>query len=148
MLQRLKIRIVSSRLFFFFMPVIKSAKKRVKQQKVRTDRNRHFKSRMMTLFKNLIKWVKGGEIAKAESFLDETQKAIDTAAKKNIIHKNTANRRKSGVIKAIMNAKKKEGEVSDASLEKKPAQKEKAVKVDKKKKSPAKKSSNPKKKTS
>jgi small subunit ribosomal protein S20 len=118
------------------MPVIQSAKKRAKQQKVRTERNRHFKSRMMTLFKNIIKWAKGGEVEKAEGFLNETQKAIDIAAKKNIIHKNTANRRKSAISKAILDANKR-GLEGEGAIVKKTSTKAKAksssAKINKKK---------------
>lgn len=86
------------------MPIIKSAKKRVKQAEVRRERNRQYKTRMLTMVKNIINWVKSGDVEKAKTFLPEAQKAIDTAAKKNIIHKNTAARKKSRVAKAIAGA--------------------------------------------
>lgn len=83
------------------MPIIKSAKKRARQTIVKSAQNKHFKTRMLTMVKNIISWVQGGEIEKAKEHFDEAQKAIDTAAKKNIIHKNTAARKKSRIAKAI-----------------------------------------------
>lgn len=86
------------------MPIIKSAKKRAKQAVVRQARNKHFKTRMLTMVKNIIAWAKGGDAEKAKAHFDEAQKAIDTAANKNIIHKNTAARKKAGIARAIANA--------------------------------------------
>jgi ribosomal protein S20 len=39
--------------------------------------------------------IKAGKVKEASEFMPQAQKAIDMAAKKNIIHKNTASRRKS-----------------------------------------------------
>lgn len=83
------------------MPIIKSAKKRVKTAAKRTEANRHYKSRMLTLIKNIVKFVKGGETEKAVSILNETYSAIDVAAKKGIVHKNNAARKKARVSKAV-----------------------------------------------
>ncbi len=83
------------------MPIIKSAKKRVKQAEARQSRNRGYKTRMLTLIKNIINFVKGGEVEKAKAIFNDAQNAIDTAAKKNIIHKNNANRKKSLIARAI-----------------------------------------------
>ena len=83
------------------MPVIKSSKKRAKQTIVRTNRRKEFKTKMLTMVKNIIKWVQSGDTEKAKEHFDEAQKAIDTAAKKNIIHKKTAARKKSRIAKAI-----------------------------------------------
>ncbi len=88
------------------MPNIQSAKKRAKQTEKKTQQLRPFKTKMLTLIKNIIKWVKGGETDKAIASLSQTYKAIDTAAKKKIIKKNTANRRKSLIQRAVNNAKK------------------------------------------
>lgn len=86
------------------MPIIKSAKKRVKQAEARRVRNRGVKTRMLTMVKNIISFVKGGEIEKAKAIFDDTQSSIDTAAKKKIIHKNTADRKKSLISRVITNA--------------------------------------------
>ncbi len=60
---------------------------------------------MRSLYKNIVKWAQGGEVEKAEQFFDEAQKAIDTCAKKNIIHKNNASRKKARLAKLITEAK-------------------------------------------
>lgn len=83
------------------MPVIASAKKRARQNDVRRVRNHSQISRMRTLYKNIGKWIEAGEGEKAESFLKEAQKSIDTCAKKNLIHKNNAARKKSHIAKLL-----------------------------------------------
>lgn len=83
------------------MPIIKSAKKKVKQDEKRTSRLRPFKTRMLTMFKNIFKWAAEGNAEKMQEQLSATYKAIDMAAKKNIIEKNNASRRKSAVQKAV-----------------------------------------------
>ena len=88
------------------MPIIKSAKKRMKQTEERTTRLRPYKTRMFTMVKNILKWVKSGEVEKAEKSLSETYQSIDTALKKKILHKNTAGRKKSLVQRSVSNAKK------------------------------------------
>jgi small subunit ribosomal protein S20 len=88
------------------MPIIKSAKKRMKQTEERTTRLRPYKTRMLTMVKNILKWAKSGEIEKAEKSLSETYQSIDTALKKKILHKNTAGRKKSLVQRSVTNAKK------------------------------------------
>ena len=83
------------------MPLIKSAIKKVKQDQKRYERNMHFKHKMLTLYKNVQKYVKAWDLEKAKSFISEAYSAIDTAAKKHIIHKNNAARRKSKLAKLV-----------------------------------------------
>lgn len=83
------------------MPIIKSAIKRVKQTKVKTERNRSFKSKMLTIFKNIHKFVISWDKVTAVSFASEAYSIIDTAAKKNIIKKNNAWRKKSSIAKLL-----------------------------------------------
>lgn len=87
------------------MPNIKSAIKRVEVTKTKTAKNAIKKSALKTAIK------KCGEViekkdASASEALSATFKAIDKAAAKNILHKNTAARRKSKLAKAL-NASKK-----------------------------------------
>jgi len=88
------------------MPILKSAKKRVRQNEVARVRNHARSSRMRSLYKNLIKWFSSGETKKAESFFDAAQKEIDMCAKNNLIHKNNAARKKSRLAK-LKNAAEK-----------------------------------------
>ena len=69
------------------MPVIKSAIKRVKQTKVKTEQNRHYKTRMLTFYKKISKLAATWESKIIESLVPEAFSAIDTATKKWIIHK-------------------------------------------------------------
>lgn len=54
---------------------------------------------MLSLYKNIVQWAKEGNTEKVTTFFDDAQKAIDTCAKKNIIHKNNAARKKSRIAK-------------------------------------------------
>lgn len=117
------------------MPLIRSAIKKAKQDVLRTNRNRHFKTRMQTMYKNIKKFVEVWETEKAKWFISEAYSAIDTAAKKNIIHKNNAANKKSKLAKMVWATPattKKEAKKASA---KKPTVKKTATK-----KAPAKKS--------
>ena len=85
------------------MPIIKQAIKRMKQDKVRYERNRHYSSHMKSMIKLILGYIKKGEADKATKILPKVVKAIDTAAKKNIIHKRNAAHKKSSVQKALNN---------------------------------------------
>lgn len=82
------------------MPIIKSAIKRNRQNEKRRLRNRAVRERMKTLIKNLLKTAKE-DPKKAAEFLPKVYSSIDTACKKNLIHKNNAARKKSRVAAAI-----------------------------------------------
>lgn len=79
------------------MPLIKSAIKREKQSKVSRVRNRHYKTRMLTFYKKIKDLVSKWEVDKATGLLPEAFSAIDTAAKKNLIKKKNASRKKSSL---------------------------------------------------
>lgn len=51
--------------------------------------------------------LKEGKTAEAEKALQKAYKDLDTAAKKSVIHKNTAARKKSSLAKKVMEGKKK-----------------------------------------
>jgi len=90
------------------MPIIASAKKRVKQNEVARVRNHAALAHMRSLYKNIVRWTTGQDIdiKQAESFHNEAQKAIDTCTKKSLIHKNNAARKKSRIARLIAAAKK------------------------------------------
>lgn len=81
------------------MPLIKSAIKRMRQNTVRQDRRKPVKTYMKTMIRKIEDAVKAGKKDEAVKLLAETYKAIDMAAKRNIIHKNTASRKKSRMAK-------------------------------------------------
>ena len=83
------------------MPLIKSAIKRARQNTVRQDRRKPVKTYMKTMMKKMEDAVKAGKKDEALKMLAETYKAIDMAAKVNILHKKTAARKKSSMAKLV-----------------------------------------------
>ncbi|KKS45392.1 MAG: 30S ribosomal protein S20 [Parcubacteria group bacterium GW2011_GWC1_43_11] len=83
------------------MPITNSAKKALRQNKRRHERNlkqsRHLKSEIKALKKLLA--VKDKKAATAH--LSKVYKALDKAVKTNLIKKNTASRLKSRLTKAV-----------------------------------------------
>ena len=77
------------------MPNIKSAKKRVLVTKAKTLQNKMFKTALKTSMKKYEEAVAAGDKALAAATYKDAVKKIDKAVAKNIIHKNTAARRKS-----------------------------------------------------
>lgn len=87
------------------MPNIKSAIKRVEVTKTKTAKNAVRKSALKTVVKKCGEAIEKKDPS-ASDVLNATFKAIDKAAAKKILHKNTAARRKSKLAKAL-NASKK-----------------------------------------
>ena len=81
------------------MPIIKSAKKRVRVTARATERNRGTRNKLRTSFKSFVASVKGGKNT-AESHA-EAQRALDIAVKKGVMHKNKAARKKAQLAKAL-----------------------------------------------
>jgi len=79
----------------------KSAEKRIRQNAKERERNRTHRSRLRTAVKRLRATVEGGEGAKAKELLPETLRTIDSIAQKGVIHKNTAARTKSRLVRAV-----------------------------------------------
>lgn len=76
------------------MPILKHAKKKLKQDKKRTIKNKKIKD----TFKSLVKKAKEDKSSKAVSLAFS---AVDKAAKKNILSKNKAAHLKSSLSKQI-----------------------------------------------
>ena len=83
------------------MPLIKSAKKRMKQNEVRRVRRLPVKTIMKTSIRKVREAAKAGKKDDAQKLLSEAFKAIDMAAKRDIIHKKNAARKKSSLSKAV-----------------------------------------------
>ncbi len=116
------------------MPIIKSAKKRVRQANKAYDRNRNTKDAVKNSIKALRKAL-SGKGGKAD--LAAAQSAIDKAVKKGVMHKNKAARKKSQAARAAKSAgvpsgtkstKVKAAPVKKASPVKKAAPKKPAAK--------------------
>ena len=76
------------------MPVTKSAKKKLRQDKKRTLENKKLKERLSSFIKKAKK-------TKTEKVVTDAARIADLASKKNIIHKNKAARIKSQLSKLV-----------------------------------------------
>jgi len=95
------------------MPIIQSAKKQLRQNKKRKARNDFFRSTYRELRKEFEKAIKEKDLKAAKAVFEnqkdkdwKTTKAwlqatIDKLAKKNIIHKNNASRKKARFVKMM-----------------------------------------------
>ena len=83
------------------MPIMKSAKKRLRQNIKHNLRNRTYKSALKTQMKKFLSVVKEGNAQAAQEELRLTVKKIDTGVVKGILHKNTASRKKSRLAKKL-----------------------------------------------
>ena len=83
------------------MPLTKSAIKRAKQNAVRQDRLRPYRTRMKTVMRKFADAVKAGKKDEAAKLLPEAYKVIDTAAKKNLIHPKNASNKKSLLARMV-----------------------------------------------
>ena len=79
------------------MPIIKSAKKRVRQAEKRLARNRIEKRALRDRLKAFNASLESKKPAEVEEAKKQLQSQLDKMVKKNIVHKNTAARRKSAI---------------------------------------------------
>ena len=79
------------------MPIIKSAKKRVKLAAKANIRNSRFRRTMRETVKTFNKAVEGGKVTEISAAQAKAISAIDIAVKKNLIHQNKAARQKSAL---------------------------------------------------
>ena len=77
------------------MPNIASAKKRLRQNKVRRDRNRSLRTIVRNRCKKVLKAMSSGNFEEAESLFAAAVKTLDKMGSKRILHKNAAARKKS-----------------------------------------------------
>lgn len=114
------------------MPVIKSAKKQMRQSLKRRARNFPVRSELKTTIKKMTKLIKEGKKEEAAKFISFAYKVIDTACKKNILHPNNAARRKSLLAKALNGLQSGATQVAEkVTKAAKPAKEKKEVKEDK-----------------
>ena len=81
------------------MPIIKSAIKRAKQTEVRRKRNDALKKQMRDAIKEVETAVAAKDTKKASAAQSKAFSVLDTAVKKNYIHKNRAASKKSAINK-------------------------------------------------
>jgi len=87
------------------MPIIRSAKKALRQSKRKNERNTEYKTKIKKTKKTISKSLIAKDVETAGSELKSFYKIVDKAAKRNVIHKNKANRLKSRLAKKIKSAK-------------------------------------------
>ncbi len=83
------------------MPITESAKKALRQSKKRKERNLPYKEKIKTLTKKVKGLIKEKKRKEAKSLLPRLYKALDKAAKRNVIKKGTASRKKSRITKLV-----------------------------------------------
>jgi len=83
------------------MPNTNSAKKALKQDKKKAAKNTPLKAELKTLLKKTRQAIAKKEISAADELIKKFQKAADKAARKRIIHANTAARYKSNLGKQL-----------------------------------------------
>lgn len=96
------------------MPITSSATKKARQDVVARERNRVIRDAYKKASKEVRKLVQAGDSKKAKEALANAYSKIDIAAKKKILHKNNASRRKARLAAFVKNG---------AEAKKTPAQK-------------------------
>lgn len=88
------------------MPITKGAKKANRASLRKRVFNIRRSREMNEVVKDMRKHIVAGETKEAEEMLPKVYKAIDKAAKRGIIKGNTADRKKSRLVAAILRTKK------------------------------------------
>ena len=88
------------------MAITKSAKKAIRQNKVRRARNLLYINKMKSLVKEIRSFAMHKKIKEAQELLPKVYKILDKSAKAGVIKKNTASRKKSRVARLIGKASK------------------------------------------
>jgi len=89
------------------MPQRRTAKKDLRQNEKRHQRNLLTKQKIKTAIKKLKKSVSANDTSAASQLLKEVYKVLDKAAAKKTIHRNKAARKKSRLTKLVKSAGKK-----------------------------------------
>jgi len=93
------------------MPIIKSAKKQMRQNIKRRAHNAPIISELKTTYKKALLLAKEGKIEELKKFMPFAYKIIDTSCKKQLLHKNNASRKKSKIAQALNALERKGGKV-------------------------------------
>ena len=83
------------------MPITKGAKKAIRSSKRKWVFNQRRRKALKGAVKEIDELVKKGDSKEAEGKLSDAYKAIDKAAKRGIIKKNTAARKKSRLARSV-----------------------------------------------
>lgn len=88
------------------MPILKSAKKALRQNEQRRAHSLQYQRTYKRLMKEVRSLLGKEKLEEAKKLLPQLYKALGKSAKENVVKKNTARRYKSRVTKAINKAKK------------------------------------------
>ncbi|MCA9938333.1 MAG: 30S ribosomal protein S20 [Anaerolineales bacterium] len=88
------------------MANIKSAKKRIRSSERRRVYNRHFRASARTYVKKTRQLIAEGRLDEAEQMSRAAASMLDKAARKGVIHKSNADRRKGRLMQALATARK------------------------------------------
>ena len=86
------------------MPILKSAKKALRQSERKREQNLRKKNAVKKVSKNIRKFLASGETKEAAGLLPSAYKALDKAAKTGVIKKGRASRLKARLAKKISKA--------------------------------------------
>ncbi|MFO8010321.1 MAG: 30S ribosomal protein S20 [Dehalococcoidia bacterium] len=78
-----------------------SAKKRVRRNLSRYQRNRAIRSQYKTYVNKARKELKNNDLESAEKAVGEAIRVLDKTVRKGILHRNNAARRKSSLVRAL-----------------------------------------------
>ena len=92
------------------MPNIKSAEKRVRIIEKKTAQNKVVKSRINTYIKKFKTALSSKDLEASQNAYNDVVSLLDKAACDNVIHKNSANRKKAHFGKLLDNLKKENQE--------------------------------------
>jgi small subunit ribosomal protein S20 len=84
---------------------IQSAKKRIRQTAKRTEQNRRYKTAARTYVKKARQLIKSGDLESAEVAVQQACSTLDKAARKKVLHRGNASRRKGRLMAALAEAK-------------------------------------------
>lgn len=87
------------------MANLKSAKKRIRQNIKRRERNRRYRSAARTHIRRSRELIAQGKLDEAEETVRLAASTLDKAARKGVIHPNNAARRKSRIMSQLAAAK-------------------------------------------
>ncbi|MBL4693914.1 30S ribosomal protein S20 [Candidatus Gracilibacteria bacterium] len=97
------------------MPIIKSAKKRMRQNIKRRARRFPVRSELKSAVKKALEMVANGKTEELVKFLPHVFSVIDTAVKKKILHKNNAAHKKSRIALGLNALQEKGGKKAPAA---------------------------------
>lgn len=103
------------------MPIIQSAKKRVRTAEKAAVRNSKTKRSLKSAVKAFSKALTGGDKKAVATSHSKAQSALDKAGKKNVMHKNKVARKKSQLARAAKSAAGVSKPAAKPTAKKKPA---------------------------